>query len=153
MVFNLIYITRKPQQVIYCACEQISRRTAGLLKLYHSNKILRSKHLIHHCSHTVQVLVGDLHKDAARIGEQLAGDNKAVTQVGQVAVDAESPGVTVCLDHFQLAGQVALLIFHIALADLRLEVRGELDPVGRVKVDHLHPTGQILATSEGCHDL
>ena len=41
----------------------------------------------------MHVLVADLHEDAAGLGEQLAGDDQPVAQVGQVGVDAELPGV------------------------------------------------------------
>ena len=55
------------------------------------------------------------------------------------------PGVAVGLDHLRLAGEVLLLVLHVALADLGLEVAGELDAVGRVDVDHLDLAGEVLA--------
>jgi len=101
----------------------------------------------------MNVLVADLHEDAARVGEQLAAEDEPVTQVRQVRVDAEGPGVPVGLDHLRLAGEVGLLVLHVAPADLGLEVRGEPDAVGRVHVDHLDPPGQALAAGQACHHL
>ena len=68
-------------------------------------------------------------------------------------MDSECPGVAVRLDHLRLAGKVLLPIPYVTLAELRLEVGRELDPVGRVDVDHLHLAGEILAVSEAGHHL
>ena len=101
----------------------------------------------------MQILIADLHEDAAGIGKQLLRHRQPVAQVGEVRVDAERPGVPVRLDHLRLAGQVLLPILHVALAKLRLEVRREPDAVGRVHVDHLHLARQILAAGEARHHL
>jgi hypothetical protein len=101
----------------------------------------------------MQILIADLHEDAAGIGEEFAGHRQAVAQVGEVRVDAERPGVAVRLDHFRFAGEVLFTVLHVTLAELRLEVRGELDAVGRVEIDHLHLAREVFAPGEAGHDL
>lgn len=78
----------------------------------------------------MQILIGDLHKDTPRIGQQFLAEDQAVAQVGEVGVDAEGPGVAVGLDHLGLPGEVAFPVLHVPFADFRLEVGGELDAVG-----------------------
>ena len=53
----------------------------------------------------MHILIADLDEDAAGLGEQLAGDDEPVAQVGEVRVDAELPGVAERLDLLGLAGQ------------------------------------------------
>ena len=54
------------------------------------------------------------------------------------------PSIAVRLHHLRFTREVLLLILHIAFAYLGLEIAGELDPIRRVHVDHLHLAGQIL---------
>ena len=86
----------------------------------------------------MHILIPDLHENAAALGQQLAGDDQPVAQVGQVGMDAQLPGVAEGLDLFRLAGGVlGLAVLHVALAGADLPVGAELDAVGRVEVDHL----------------
>ena len=88
----------------------------------------------------MHVLIADLHEDAAGLGEQVAGDDEPVAQVGQVGVDAELPGVAEGRDLLRLAGGVlGLAVLHVALAGAHLPVGAELDAVGRVEVDASAP--------------
>ena len=61
------------------------------------------------------VLVADLDEDRAGASQQVAGDGETVAQVGQVGVDAVSPGVAEGFYLFRLAGDVVLLaVPHVA---------------------------------------
>jgi len=100
----------------------------------------------------VDVFIRDLDKDGAAGGEEVAGEQEAVAQVGQVRVQAELPGVAVGLDHFRFAGHVFVVIVgDVALADERLEVAAELDAVGRVHVDHLHLAAKAFVAQQRVH--
>ena len=101
----------------------------------------------------MQVLIADLHEDAARVGQEIVSHLQAVAQVSKVGVDAERPGVAVGLDHLWLAGEILLTVLDVALAKLGLEVRGEFDAVGRVQADHLHLAREVFAPGEAGHDL
>jgi hypothetical protein len=63
------------------------------------------------------------------------------------------PRVPIRLDHLRLAREVLLLVLHIPLADQRLEVARELDPVRRIHVDHLDLAREVLAGGQGRHHL
>ena len=65
------------------------------------------------------------------------------TQGHTVAVAIRSIGVT----------EVLFAILHIALAEMRLKIRGELDAIRRVEIDHLHPASEVFAPTTACHDL
>ena len=101
----------------------------------------------------MHILVPDLHEDAAALGEQVAGGGEAVAEVGEVAVDAQLPGVAEGLDLLRLAGQVlGLGVLDVALAGAHLPVAAELDAVGRVEVDALHLAAQPFLLGETGHD-
>jgi len=118
---------------------------SGFLERDNHDAVFASKHFIHHAPHSMQVFIRDLHEDAAGVGEQFAAKGGPVTQVAQVTMHAQRPGVAVGLDRFRLACQVGFIVFHVAPTNFRLEIRGELDAVGRVAVDHLDLGGQALA--------
>ena len=87
----------------------------------------------------MHVFIADLHKDGTGLGEELAGREQAVAQIGEVGMDAELPSVAEGADLFGLAGEVCgAAIDHIAFVHAELPVRAEFDAVGRVDVDHLH---------------
>src|SRR4051794_29252638 len=101
----------------------------------------------------MNISVADLDEYAAALGEEVAGGGEAVAEVGQVAVDAQLPGIAERLDLLGLAGQVlGLGVLHVALAGADLPVATELDAVGRVEVDALHLAAQTLALGETRHD-
>ncbi len=87
-----------------------------------------------------------------RLGQQLAGDDEPVAQVGEVGVDAELPGVAEGADLLGLAGRVLrLAVLHVALARAHLPVGAELDAVGRVDVDRLDLALQPFLLGEARH--
>ena len=82
----------------------------------------------------------------------VAGGGEAVTEIRQVAVDAEFPGVAERLDLLRLARQVlGLRVLHVPLAGAHLPVAAELDAVGRVEVDALHAPAEPLLLSQTGH--
>jgi hypothetical protein len=115
--------------------------------------VIDTEDLIQNHSHPVQVLVRDLHEDAAAVLQQLPRQHQPIPQVREVRVHAERPGIAIRLDGLGLAGQVLFAVLHVAASDLGLEVGGEADAVGRVHVDHLDLAAQVLAMGEGGHDL
>ena len=68
------------------------------------NAVLRAKYLIHQRPNPVHIFIANLHKDGAGIGEEIAGDGESIPQVGEVAVDAISPGVAEGFDLLRFAG-------------------------------------------------
>ena len=117
----------------------IGSHSRGLDDDYLADEVVLSKHLIHQRSHTMNVLITDLHEDGAGLGEQIACDGKAITQVGEVAVDAVAPGVPKRLHLLRLSGDVGgPAVLDVAAGGGPLEVAVELDAVGRVEVDALN---------------
>ena len=84
-----------------------SRRLRSLVfwKVIKRNEVLAPEHLVQHAPHEMHILIPDLHEDAAGFGEQFAGDDEPVAQIGQVGVDAEFPCVAERPDLLRLAGQ------------------------------------------------
>ena len=102
----------------------------------------------------MDILVANLNKDRAALGQQVARYGQAVTQVGQVGVDAVAPGVAKGLHLLRLAGDVlGLAVLHGVTSGGPLEVGVELDAVGRVDIDALHLAAQALALRQRRHDL
>jgi len=101
----------------------------------------------------MEVFFADLHEHAAVVRQKFLRGNEAVSEVTQVAVDAEVPSVAERLHHLRFSGEVLFLVLHVALANFRLEVAGELDAVGRVDVDYLHFAGEVFALGEARHHL
>ena len=101
----------------------------------------------------MHVLIANLHKDRAAVGEQVAGHGQAVAEIAEVGVDAVPPGVAEGLDLLRLAGDVlGLAVLDVAAGGGPLEVGVELDAVGRVEVDALHAASEPLALGQGGHD-
>src|SRR5438034_521595 len=101
----------------------------------------------------MSILVADLHENAAGIGKKVACDGKAIAEIGEVAMDAIAPSVPEGFDLLRLAGDVADVILYVATGSTPLEVAVELDAVGRIDVNALHPAAQPLAFGEAGHDL
>ena len=101
----------------------------------------------------MQVFIRYLYEDAPRIGQEFFTEDQAVTEVREVGMDAEGPGIAVGLDHLRLPGEVAFLVLHVPFPDFRLEVGGKFNPVGRVHIDHLDLSGQVLPAGKARHDL
>ena len=85
--------------------------------------------------------------------EEVAGEEEAVAEIGEVGVDAEFPGVAEGADHFWFLGEVFVLaVFDVAAIDEGLEIGAVADAVGRVDVDHLDLAGKAFFFEEGVHD-
>ena len=69
-------------------------------------KFCVAEHLVHDRPNAMDILIADLYKDGAGIGEQIAGDGEPITKVGKVAVDAVAPSIAEGFDLFWLSGDV-----------------------------------------------
>ena len=144
-------ILRVPKQIV--VNRRRGRGRALLLEHDGDDGVRLAEHLVHHAAHPMQVLVADLHEDAAGIRQQFPRHRQPVAQIGQVAVDAAHPSIPIGFDHLRLARQILLPILHVALAKIGLEVGAKADAVGRIEVDHLHLAGQILPPRQTRHHL
>jgi len=101
----------------------------------------------------MNVLFTDLDEDGAGFVEEVAGEEEAVAEIGQVGVDAELPGVAEGANHFGFLGEVFVFaIFDVAASDEGLEIGAVADAVGRVYINHLDLAGHALFFEEGVHD-
>ena len=142
-----------PNQVVTYRLDAFRTQTSRLLHENNTRRVLSPKYLIHYASHQVDILVADLDEEASAFGEEFAGEDEAVAEVGEVGVDAEFPGVAEGADLFGLAGGVlGLAVLDVALAGGDLPVGAEVDAVGRVEVDHLDLALEALFFGEGGHD-
>jgi len=93
-----------------------------------------------------------LDKAGAGFVEEVAGEEEAVAEIGEVGVDAELPGVAESADHFWLLGEVFVLaILHVAAIDEGLEIGAVADAVGWVDINHLNLTGHALFFEKRVH--
>ena len=67
-------------------------------------------------------------------------------------MDAERPGIAICLDHLRLAREGGVVLPDVALVDAWLEVAAVLHAIGWVHVDHLDFAGHALAFQQRVHD-
>src|SRR3546814_5294604 len=73
------------------------------------------KNLIHHSPHAMHILIANLHKDAAAVGQQIPRHGEPVAQISEVAVDAVAPGVAKGFDLLGFAGDVVgVAVLHVA---------------------------------------
>src|ERR1035441_5396559 len=56
--------------------------------------------------------------------------------------------VSVRFHHLRFTREVGLFVFHLPLSNLRLEITGELDPIGWVHVDHLDLARKIFSPGQ-----
>jgi hypothetical protein len=57
----------------------------------------------------MNIIIPDLNETTTTVGEEIPGDGESVTEVAEVGMDTQIPGVTECLDLFGLAGQLRYL--------------------------------------------
>jgi hypothetical protein len=127
--------------------------TASFFERDYRAKIARLKNIIKHFPDVMEVFVADLDEDGAGFVEEIAGEEEAVAEIGEVGVDAEFPGVAEGADHFGFLGEVFVLaVLDVAAIDEGLEIGAVADAVGRVNVDHLDLAGQAFFFEEGVHD-
>ena len=87
----------------------------------------------------MHILVANLHEDGSGVSEQVARNRKTIAEVGEITVNAVAPRVAECFYLLRLAGDVVgFAVLHVAAGGGPLEVRVELDAVGRVDVNALH---------------
>jgi len=97
----------------------------------------------------MNIFRSNLHETTAALGQQVARHGQPVAQIGQVGVDAVLPGVAEGAHLFGLARDVVLRpILHVAAGGGPLEVRVELDAIGRIEIDALHLPAQPLALGQ-----
>jgi hypothetical protein len=102
----------------------------------------------------MHIFITDLDEDGAGVGEQVAGNGETVAEVGEVGMDAVTPGVAEGFDLLRFAGDVVgLAVGYVAAGGGPLEVGVELDAVGRIEVDALDLAAQALALGERGHDV
>ena len=100
----------------------------------------------------VQILIADLHENAAAGRQQFPGQQQPFAHIRQIAMQPEFPGVAVGLDHLRLAREIVIVVvLHVAFSDKRLEIAAELHAVGRVHVDHLHLAAEVLVVQKRVH--
>jgi hypothetical protein len=100
----------------------------------------------------MHIFISDLYEDATCLCEEFAGDDQAVSEIGEIGMDTKLPGVPEGPYLLGLAsGVFGLAISHITLAGGDLPVGPELDPVGRVHIDHLNFAFEAFFFSQGGH--
>ena len=151
-VLHTLPILGVPQQIVGDLRQGIGRAAPGGRVGDGRDPVPRAEDLVHHHAHAMDVLLADLHEAASAFVQQLAREQQAIPQVGQVGVDAELPGVPEGADRLRLAGQVLVpSVGHVLPMDEGLEVGAVADAVGRIDVDHLHLPAEALLLQEAVH--
>ena len=102
----------------------------------------------------MDVLVPNLHEYRTAFGQQVSRDRQSVAEVCEVGVDPVPPRVPERLDLLRFPGDVfRLAVLHVPARGGPLEVRVELDAVGRVEVDALHLAAKPFALRQRRHHL
>ena len=102
----------------------------------------------------MHVLIPDLHEDRTTIRQQLPRHDQTVPQIRQIRVNPVTPRVPERLHLLRLPADVLrLAVLDVTAGRRPLEVRIELNAVGRVEVDALHLAAQPLALGERAHHL
>ena len=102
----------------------------------------------------MHVLVPDLHKHRAALGQQVPRHRQPVAQIAQIRMNAVPPRVAERLHLFRLPCDVLRLpVLNVAAGGGPLEVGVEAYAVRRIDVYALHLAAQPLALGEAAHDL
>ncbi len=100
----------------------------------------------------MNILIPDLHEDAAALRQQLPRHHQPIAQIRQIRVNPIPPRIPKRLDLLRLPAQpFRLALLHVARARARLPVAGEPNAVGWVQVDHLHLAAQTLLLRQAVH--
>lgn len=91
--FGFASVLGEEQQTVEDGLNSSGGLRSGLGEDDLPEEVLGSKDLVHEASHEVDVLVAYLDEDAAGLGQQLPRYQQVVSQVAQVGVDAQLPGV------------------------------------------------------------
>jgi hypothetical protein len=97
-ILHDVKILGLPQEIAVHGCEDIratgkAAGARGCLECDQRGKVLAAEDIVQLAEQAVVVLVSDVVEERTRLGEQVAGDRQTVTEVGQVRVDAQLPGV------------------------------------------------------------
>ena len=102
----------------------------------------------------MNVLIPNLHKDRSTLTQQIPRNRQPIPQIRQIRVNPVPPRIPERLHLLRLAADVfGFAVLHVPARRRPLEVRVELDAVGRVEVDALHLAAQPLALGERRHHL
>lgn len=137
-ILQLPHVLRIPKDVVLNRRQMLTCLSPGLLENDLRYAVGVRKHFIQDGPHTMHILVADLHKDRARISQQIARHRQPVTQISQVTVDPIAPRIPECLHLFRFASDVAeAAVLHVAARRAPLEIAIELDAIRRVQIDAL----------------
>src|SRR5579862_1894716 len=101
----------------------------------------------------MDIFVRNLDEDGAGFVEEVAGEEEAVAEIGEVGMDAEFPGIAEGADHFGFLGEVFVLaVLDVAAIDEGLEIGAVANAVGRVDINHLDLAGHAFFFEKGVHD-
>ena len=93
----------------------------------------------------MHILITDLHEHAPALAQQLPGQQQPIPQIGEIRMNAQLPGIPEGPDLLRLAGEVLVLaILHVPLIHKGLEIAAVAYAIGRIDIDHLHPSGHAL---------
>src|SRR5690348_5557803 len=95
-----------PEKVVVHWVDKIRLLVALFLDWNRYDKAFVAKHLIHHGSHPVKILIADLDEDRSGLSQKVTRNGDAIAQVGKVAVDAVAPSVAKGFDLFWLASDL-----------------------------------------------
>ena len=118
------------------------------------DEISISKNLVHHRPHAMNILIANLHKDRSTLTQQIPRHRQPIPQIRQIRMNSVPPRIPKRLHLLGLAADVLrIAVLHVPARRRPLEVRVELDAVGRIEVDALHLAAQPLALGERRHHL
>jgi hypothetical protein len=120
---HLLRIFGVPKNVVAHRRYEIRALACRLYNRYQAANVLRPKYLVQDGAHTVEVLIADLDKDAARCREQFLGSDESVSKIRKVRVSAEGPRVPVCANHLGLTCKVLIAVLNITLTNLWQKIR------------------------------
>src|SRR5690606_618973 len=108
-------ISRIPQDQIVDTAYDIRSEASTCAISNHGYEVLPTEHFVQQLPHMMDVLIRNLHEHAPRLVQKLPRQQQPVTQIRQIGVNAQLPGIPERLDHFRLLGQVLVLaVFDVA---------------------------------------
>ena len=146
-------------------------RTRGLGERHLSDELVTAEYLVEEAPDEMDILDPNLDKDRTGLRQQLPRHLQAVSQVGEIRVNAELPSISIRTHLFGLPGEMTpraasrhradlfglarrifhLPVLHVALARRDLPVRPELDAVRRIEIDRLDLALEPFLLGEASH--
>ena len=100
----------------------------------------------------MHIFIIDLYETRAAFGEQIAGDDETVAQVGKIRMNPQLPRVAKSLDLLGLADEVLdLVVFHVAPTGGHLPIAPEFYAIRRINIDGLDATTHAFFFQERIH--